>query len=101
MPYETIGKLILFSLCGFSVIYSSLTIHKKKKHFQIFPDSLKKDYYKTIRMMSLANILSAVLILVAGYLFASNFTYILLVISMFLSVGALYGVYEELGDLDD
>ncbi|WPS85377.1 hypothetical protein SMD22_01745 (plasmid) [Brevibacillus halotolerans] len=101
MTYDLIGKIILLTLSSFSVIYSLLVIAKKKKHFQIFPESIRKDFYKMIRNMSIANCIATVLIIVGLFFFSTNSVYFLLVISMFLSVGSLYSVYDEFGELDE
>lgn len=100
MPYDVIGKFMLLGLCSLATIFTLLTISKKKKHFQIFPDQIKKDFYKMVRMMSILSIVSAFLIIGACFIFSSNLMYILLVISLFLSASSLYALYDEFNELD-
>lgn len=100
MPYEFYGKLFLLVLSSFCAIFSLLTIAKKKKGFQIFPDSTKKQFYKMVRWMTIANVLSAMLIVLSIYLLETNYAFLTLIVSMFLSVGALYAVYDEFGELN-
>lgn len=100
MPYEVIGKFILLGLCSLATIFTLLTISRKKKKFQIFPDQIKKDFYKMVRNMSIASIVSAFLITGACFIFDSNLMYILLVVSLFLSVSSLYSLYDEFNELD-
>jgi hypothetical protein len=101
MPYELIGKIILLILSSLSVIFSLLVIAKKKKHFQIFPDDIKKDYYKTVRNMSIANGIASLLIILSLVFYQTNFVYFILVISMAISIGALYSIYDEFGEFDE
>ncbi|MGW8416472.1 hypothetical protein ACWGKP_20935 [Brevibacillus sp. NPDC055896] len=101
MPYDLIGKILLLALSSFSVIFSLLTIAKKKKHFQIFPESIRKEYYKIVRNMTIANSISAILIIAGLYWFSTNFVYLLLIISMFLSVASIHSVYDEFGETNE
>lgn len=91
-------KGILILLAVSIVIFSLATIGKKKEHFQIFPDSIKKDYFKMARIMTILNILSVLLIFASLAIINSNFSYIVIVSSMFLSSTALYSFYEEFSD---
>lgn len=94
-------KLVLVFIAGGLIMYSLLAVNKKKKHFQIYPDSIKKDFYKSVRMMTILNVIASVLILVSCLFLYTNLFYVFLFLSAFLSIGALYALYDEFDEFND
>jgi hypothetical protein len=101
LPYEITGKIVLMAVCTILVAVSLLSIGKKKKEFRIYPDSIKKDFYKVVRIGTIANAVSALLIIATCAVIEKNYAYLILLVSLFISVGALYSVYEQIGDIHD
>jgi UDP-N-acetylmuramyl pentapeptide phosphotransferase/UDP-N-acetylglucosamine-1-phosphate transferase len=93
---------------GFSILLSTILavvalirLAKKKTHFQIFPDSIKKEYFKEVRTMTILNILAVLLIFVAFAVIQKSYFFIIIIASMFLSINSLIQLYEDFGDFKD
>jgi len=94
-------KLVLIFLAGGLTIFSLLAVNKKKKHFQIYPDSIKKDFYKSVRTMTIMNVIGAVFILTSCLFLNTHLFFVFLFLSAFLSIGALYALYDEFDEFND
>ncbi|PLS19664.1 hypothetical protein CVD28_04405 [Bacillus sp. M6-12] len=101
MDIMLIVKWLVLFLSTVSAVVALVRLGKKKTHFQIFPDSIKKEYFKEVRTMTILNILAVVLIFVAFLFIHSNFFFIIIIASMFLSINSLIQLYEDFGDLKD
>lgn len=82
-------------------IYSLLSINKKKKHFQIFPDDLKKQLYQKVRIMTFLNVLGVFSILGSCLLIQSPLFFVFIILAIFISTGSLYTLYDEFEDKQD
>lgn len=94
-------KIFSIFLSAVLSIVALVKLGKKKEHFQIYPDSIKKEFLKETRFMTILNILSVAFIFISFFLIQSNLFFILVLTSMFLSANSLYQLYEEFGDFED
>lgn len=96
---------LLRSLCvlvaTILVIIALVKLGKRKKHFQIFPDSIKREYFKEARLMTFLNIESVAFIFISCFLFNSPLFYILILLSIFLTIHSLINIDENFNDSHD
>lgn len=83
------------------VIIALVRLSKKKEHFQIFPDSIKKEYFKEVKLMTIMNIFSVVLILISFTLIKTNLFFIVSLVSMFLSINSILQLHEDFDEITD
>ncbi|WCK56952.1 hypothetical protein PP175_27565 (plasmid) [Aneurinibacillus sp. Ricciae_BoGa-3] len=101
MSILLIVKGILIVIATVLAIISLVRLSKKKKHFQIFPESIKKEYFKEARMMTILNLLSVAFIFVSFFLIHNNMFFLPVTLSLFLSLNALFAQEEDFGDLNN
>lgn len=94
-------KAILILVSVVTTIVALLKLGKKKKHFQIFPDSTKKELFKEARMVTILNIISVVFIFASAFVFYSSFFYILIIMSLLLAFNSIINIEENLTDFHD
>lgn len=86
--------ILFFIALGFAV-YSLIQMAKQKKHYQIFPDSIKKDLYRGSRMITIINIVSVVFILIAIAIHHSSFYYVPIFVSLLMSMSAIKAQIDQ------
>lgn len=82
-------------------VIALVKLGKQKAHFQIYPDSIKKEYFKEVRMMTILNIVSVALIFSSFFTFDTNFFFIITLTSMFVTMNTLIQLSEDFGDFKD
>ena len=97
-------KVFVFAIQLFFVVYSLFSINDFKRKIQIFPDSLKNEYTKSVRGLTILCIISGLFLLASFALIQSNLFFILAGVSLFTSLGAIsqlidkseqFGLYDE------
>lgn len=99
MP-DMVVKILLLLFCSGITIYTLLKASSKKKSFQEYPDQIKKEFYRMMRLTWVLGAVSAILILASVFLFFdSNLAYVLLSIAMFFGISSLH-YYLEFNELE-
>lgn len=93
-------KMILFVVSTLITVYSLMLINKTKKHFQIFPDNLKKEYYKSLKSMTLLSFTSVIFVVTSFICLASSNFFILSGVSIFLSLCSISSTMDQIEGLE-
>lgn len=93
-----IFKSAILLVATVMTVIALVKLGKQKAHFQIYPDAIKKEYFKEVRIMTVLNIVSVVLIFSSFFTFETNFYFIIILTSMFLTVNTLIQLSEDFGD---
>lgn len=94
-------KSVVMLIATIMTVVALVKLGKQKAHFQIYPDSIKKDYFKEVRTMTVLNILSVLLIFLSFFTFETNFFFIIILTSMFLTINTLIQLSEDFGEFKD
>lgn len=98
MLLRHLGILLIAAIV---LIYSLKNISRKKKYFQKYPDSVKKDFYKQIRLVSYLNYISTFFLVISTILMSTNLFLVFVVLSIFLSVNAISYLDDDYDNYDN
>jgi len=94
-------KIFFMLLAGIFTIYSLVKLSKRKTHFQLYPDSIKKEYLKEVRISTILNFISVVLILSSYFFLQSYLFFFPILFAMLLTAHSLSQLYEDFDDFKE
>lgn len=88
-------KILLFVLLLIQTVGTLFYIHKEKKKFQVYPDVIKKDLYRSVRTSTILSTTAAALCFVCLSLLKSDLFFVFVFLCFFLNLSSVFLLVEN------
>lgn len=89
-------KIVVLLICYSLVITALVLAAREKKYIQVFPVVIQKDKYRDVRIITILNILAAVILVFSAISIKTNIFYVITMLAAFLSIGSINALFETM-----